>query len=391
MHVDSQGGGAAAAPPAREGAAVRRMAERRYLVTGHAEALAALANPHLANDPLNGVESHPDIASLPVAGQRRGTSMQLCDAPQHNRLRRAVAAALSQRSYAPQLDQMKRRADEHFDELLSRGGGDLVADFVLPVVFDTICDLLGIPEVDRAAVHRWSDDSTLLDPDVSSVGGRALDEYVATLLAAKSKSPAEDLCSALAAARGDGQLTDAEAIGTASLMVVAGYETMVSFLSTSALTFLTAPRLGRMLSQRPALMPTALEELLRYITPTRASWTRFATEDVRIGDTVIPHGSTVVVDFASANRDPERFDAAERFDPTRTDNKHMAFGHGAHYCPGAGMARRQSSIVFDALLPRLHRITLSAPGAELAWHQNRFSRRPASLPVSVVEEVEAGR
>lgn len=371
--------------------AVRRMAERRYLVTGHAEALAALSNPHLANDPLNGVESHPDIASLPVAGQRRGTSMQLCDAPQHNRLRRAVAAALSQRSYAPQLGQMKRRADECFDELLSRGGGDLVADFVLPVVFETICDLLGIPAADRVAVHRWSDDSTLLDPDVSTIGGNALDDYIATLLAAKSKSPAEDLCSALAAARDEGQLTDAEAIGTTSLMVVAGYETMVSFLSASALTFLTAPRLGRMLSRRPALMPTALEELLRYITPTRASWTRFATGDVQIGDTVIPQGSTVVVDFASANRDPARFDAAERFDPMRTDNKHMAFGHGAHYCPGAGMARRQSSIAFDALLPRLHLITLSVPGGELAWHRNRFSRRPASLPVSVVEEAEARR
>ena len=365
---------------------VRRVADGRYLVAGFAEALAVLSDQRLSNDPANGADLHPDITSQPVVSQRRGTSMQLCDAPQHNRLRRAVAAALSQRSYAAQLDQMKRRADELFDALLARGAGDLVADFVLPVVFEVICDLLGVPEVDRAQVHIWSNDSTLLDPDVSTVGGGALDDYVASLLTAKQKQPADDLCSALAAARDEGQLTDAEAIGTASLMVVAGYETMVSFLSTTALTFLTAPRLAQLLSQRSELMPTALEELLRYITPTRASWTRFATADVPVADTVIPAGSAVVVDFASANRDPVRFAAPERFDPTRTDNKHLAFGHGAHYCPGAALARRQSLIAFDVMLPRLQLVTLTTSRTELSWHQNRFSRRPESLPVSVVSQ-----
>ena len=132
---------------------VRRVAERRYLVAGFAEALAVLSDQRLSNDPANGADLHPDITSQPVVSQRRGTSMQLCDAPQHNRLRRAVAAALSQRSYAAQLDQMKRRADELFDALVARGGGDLVTDFVLPVVFEVICDLLGVPEVDRAQVH----------------------------------------------------------------------------------------------------------------------------------------------------------------------------------------------------------------------------------------------
>jgi cytochrome P450 len=365
---------------------VRQVADRRYLVAGFAEALAVLSDQRLSNDPAKDAGLHPDITAQPVVSQRRGTSMQLCDPPQHNRLRRAVAAALSARSYAAQLDQMTRRADELFDALLARGGGDLVTDFVLPVVFEVICDLLGVPEVDRAQVHIWSDDSTLLDPEVSTVGGGALDDYIASLLAAKAKEPDEDLCSALAAARDDGQLTDAEAIGTASLMVVAGYETMVAFLSTSALTFLTAPRLGQLLAQRSELMPTALEELLRYVTPTRASWTRFATADVPVGDVVIPAGSAVVVDFASANRDPLRFEAPERFDPTRKDNKHIAFGHGAHFCPGAALARRQSLIAFDVMLPRMHLLTLDTPRAELSWHQNRFSRRPESLPVSVISQ-----
>ena len=365
---------------------VRELADGKYLVAGFAEALVVLADERLSNDPANGADLHSDITSQPAISQRRATSMQLCDAPQHNRLRRAVAAALSQRSYAGQLDRMQQRADDLFGALLTRGEGDLVADFVLPVVFEVICDLVGIPDVDRAQVHVWSDDSTLMDHDVSTVGGEALDEYIASLLAVKAKQPAEDLCSALAAAWDEGRLTDAEAVGTASLMIVAGYETMVSFLSTSALTFLMAPRLGGLILQRPELMPTTLEELLRYITPTRAAWTRFATADIPLGDAVIPAGSAVVVDFASANRDPLRFVAPERFDPTRADNKHLAFGHGPHYCPGASLARRQARIALDVMLPKLHLLTLTTPAAELSWHQNRFSRRPESLPVSVVSQ-----
>ncbi len=367
-------------------APVSLVAEGKYLVTGFEEALVLLSDERLSNDPANGTHLHEDITSHAELGQRRGTSMQRCDAPQHTRLRRAVAAALSQRSYAGQLDQMQQRAQDLFGAILTRGEGDLVADFVLPVVFAVICDLIGIPEVDRAQVHVWSDDSTQIDPDVSRVAAGALDEYVGSLLTAKEKRPDEDLCSALAAARYEGRLTDAEAVGTTALMVIAGYETMVSFLSASALALLTAPRLAQLILQRPELMPTALEELLRITTPTRAAWTRFATVDIPFGDTVIPAGSAVIVDFASANRDPLRFDAPGRFDPTRTDNRHLAFGHGPHYCPGASLARRQSRIALDVMLPNMHLLTLTTPSAEISWHQNRFSRRPVSVPVAVARQ-----
>ena len=367
-------------------APVRLVADGKYLVTGFAEALVVLSDEHLSNDAANSAHLHEDIASHAEFGQRRGTSMERCDAPQHTRLRRAVAAALSQRSYAGQLDQMQQRAEDLFGAILTRGDGDLVADFVLPVVFGVICDLLGIPEVDRAQVHVWSDDSTLMDPDVSQAAAGALDEYLASLLTAKEKQTGGDLCSALAAARYEGRLTDAEAVGTTALMLIAGYEAMVSFLSASALAFLTAPRLVQLMLQRPELMPTALEELLRYTTPQRTAWARFATADIPVGDTDVPAGSAVIVDFASANRDPLRFDAPDRFDPTRTDNKHLAFGHGPHYCPGASLARRQSRIALDVMLPNMHLLTLTAPAAEISWHQTRFSRRPVSVPVAVVRQ-----
>ena len=168
-------------------------------------------------------------------------------------------------------------------------------------------------------------------------------------------------------------------------MVIAGYETMVSFLSSSALMFLTNPRLRQRLSQKPELMPTAIEELFRHITPTHTT-NRFAITDVEVDDAIIPAGSEVIVDFASANRDPLRFAAPDRFDPTREDNKHLAFGHGAHMCPGAGFARQQSHIVFEIMLSRLQLLALTTPADELSWHENRFSRRPASLPVSVAND-----
>jgi cytochrome P450 len=138
--------------------------------------------------------------------------------------------------------------------------------------------------------------------------------------------------------------------------------------------------------QRPELMPTALEELLRYTTPQRTAWPRFAIADVPVGDIVVPAGSAVMVDFASANRDPLRFEAPARFDPTRADNKHLAFGHGPHYCPGASLARRQSRVALHVMLPNMHLLTLTTPAAEISWHQTRFSRRPVSLPVAIVRQ-----
>lgn len=364
---------------------VQQLADCKYLVSGYSDALQVLSDRRLSNDPSNGEVLHPEIASPMVASQRRGTSMQMCDAPRHPRLRRAVAPTLTPRRYDAPLVRMERRAEALLDCLFARGEGDLVAEFVLPLVFSVICDLLGVPAQDRDRVLAWSEASTMPDPEVSTDGGSALDEYLAPLLAAKSEQPDDDLCSELGVAWKEGRLSDSEAVGTASLMVVAGYETTVSFLSTSALTMLMAPRLRQLVVQRPELLPAVVEELFRYITPTRGTWTRFAMEDVAIGDSVIPAGSAVVVDLAAVNRDPLRFVGPDRLDPSRGDTKHLSFGHGPHYCPGATLARRQAQIVLKVLLPRLAELRLAAPVAELRWHQNRFSRRPQSLLVNVID------
>lgn len=364
---------------------VRELADNRYLVTGYETAIHLLADRRMSNDPSNGTILHADITAQSAASQRHSTSMQMCDGARHTRLRRAVAPTLTPRRYDDPLARMRGRAADMLDALLARGGGDLVAEFVLPLVFSVICELLGVPDADRDRVLAWAEDSTMPDPEVSAAGAAALDAYLAALLAAKAEQPDDDLCSELAAGRAAGRLSDAEAVGTAALMIVAGYETTVSFLSMSALTLLLAPRLQCLLARRPESLPAVVEELFRYLTPTKGTWTRFAMADVSIGDVVIPAGSAVVVDLVAANRDPRRFDEPDRLDPSRGDTKHLAFGHGPHYCPGATLARRQAQIVLGVLVPRLSELRLTDPIAELRWHRNRFSRRPRSLRTTVTD------
>ncbi|MGW6421855.1 cytochrome P450 [Nocardia sp. NPDC055053] len=364
---------------------VHELADNRYLVTGYEAAIQLLADRRMSNDPANGTDLHSDIAAQSAVNQRHSTSMQMCDGARHTRLRRAVAPTLTPRRYDAPVERMRARATDLLDALFARGGGDLVGEFVLPLVFSVICELLGVPESDRDRVLAWAEDSTMPDPEVSSAGAAALDTYLAALLAARAEQPGDDLCGELAAATAAGRLSAAEAVGTAALMIVAGYETTVSFVSTATLTLLMAPRLQCALARRPESLPSVVEELFRYLTPTAGTWTRFAMDDVSVGDVVIPAGSAVVVDLVAANRDPDRFDHPDRLDPSRTDTKHLAFGHGPHYCPGATLARKQAQVILGVLLPRLSELRLTVPVTELRWHRNRFSKRPRALRTTVVD------
>ncbi|GAA4486490.1 cytochrome P450 [Rhodococcus olei] len=360
---------------------VHRATDSTYVVSGFADSSAVLADRRMSSDPATGEHLHPDITNALGSDGLGRVSMQMCDAARHQRLRRAIAPALTPGRCAGPLARLAGRADDLLGDLIARGSGDLIAEFALPLAFSTICDLLGIPDRDRDRTLRWAEASTMPDPVVSADGGASLDEYLVALLATGSELPADSLYRELVAARESGGLSDAEAVGTAALMLIAGYETTVSFLGSSALILLMTPRLRDLLVRQPDLQPAAIEELLRYVTPTRGTWTRFATDDVPIGDVVVPAGSAVVVDLATANRDALRFAAPDRLDLSRADNRHLAFGHGPHYCPGATLARREAQVVLGVLMPRLGELELT--DTELHWHENRFSRRPRSLDVVV--------
>ncbi|MBJ8348121.1 cytochrome P450 [Antrihabitans sp. YC2-6] len=357
---------------------VQRLSDGRYLVSGFAESMSVLSDRRVSNSPFVDDRLHPQAPPDLLSLRRRGTSMQMSDGDVHARLRRVAGTALTPRRCDSALEKLEHNAHGLLDAIVARGSGDLIGDAFAPLVHGVICDLLGVPDGDREQVLRWSEASTMEDRGVSEAGAQSLDDYLESFLAGE---PTAGLCGVLAAGAAAGSLSYSEALGTASIMLVAGYETTVSFLGMSTLTLLFAPMLRKVLIEEPELVPTVIEELLRYITPTSGTWMRFVTEDLPLGDAIVPAGSSIDIDLSAANRDPARFENPDLLDPARDDDKHLAFGAGPHYCPGATLARREAQIVLTALLPRLDELTLAVPIGELRWHQNRFSRRPLTLPV----------
>jgi cytochrome P450 len=279
---------------------------------------------------------------------------------------------------------MPQHAEDLLDQLESRGQGDLIDDFIAPLIRRGIGQLLGIPEDDQEHILTIAEESTLVtDPAAGSAEADELFTYMEALVRSKEANPGQDLCTELARALAAGKISEAEAFGTATLMIIAGYDTTVGFLAMCALTMLLTPLMRQQLVDDPDGLPWTVEELLRFITPTKGVWTRFATGDIDVDGTTIPTGSQIIVDLLAANRDLTRFDQPDVFNPARNDDKHLAFGYGAHYCPGANSAKRQSLVALRALLPRMHAMELSISVNDVQWLQNRFSRRPLTLPVTM--------
>jgi len=205
--------------------------------------------------------------------------------------------------------------------------------------------------------------------------------YIADLVAAKAAAPADDLLSELITARDEGdRLDDAELHSMALLLLMSGFETTASFIPNALLALLDHPDRLAALRADPDLVPTAVEELLRYAS-TSASLARYATEDVTLGGVTIRRGEAVVVSWAAANRDPRRFPDPDTLDLHRTDNRHIAFAHGIHHCLGAPLARLESQIAIGSLLARCPTIRLAVPRTDLAYRITPNVRAVTSFPV----------
>lgn len=356
---------------------VQQIAEHAFLVSGYETARQILSDRRVCNNPSTaGVGKDPALDG-------RGVSMQLCDGAQHTRLRAMIAPALSPKASDAIIAGMPAHAESLLAQLEDRGSGDLIDDYIAPLIRRGIGQLLGIPEADQARILVIAEDSTMAADETGAPAAEALYDYMAALVRSKVDQPGDDLCTELARALTDGRIDEAEAFGTATLMIIAGYDTTVGFLAMAALTLLLTPMLRQLLVDNPDSNPLVVEELLRFITPTKGVWTRFATSDVELDGTTIPAKSLIVVDLLAANRDSSRFDEPDVFNPARNDDKHLSFGYGAHFCPGANSAKRQSLVALNALLPRMETMELAVPVGELQWHQNRFSRRPLTLPVTI--------
>ncbi|MFB6556985.1 cytochrome P450, partial [Streptomyces sp. NPDC056405] len=262
---------------------------------------------------------------------------------------------------------------------------DLMDDLAFPLPITVICELLGVPAEDRDDFRRWTSilvsEDEALRPQLQDTFAQ-LNAYLTALVRHKHAAPDDGLLSALVSVAEDGDsLDDDEVVWMAFLLLVAGHETTENLIGNGMLALLSNPEQLAALRADASLLPTAVEEMLRYEGPVETTTWRFTTRPVEIGGVTIPADQTVVVVLASANRDPSRFADPGRFDISREDNQHVAFGHGIHYCLGAPLARLEGQTALATLLTRLPDFRLAVEPDDLRWRGGLIMRGLRTLPV----------
>jgi unspecific monooxygenase len=287
--------------------------------------------------------------------------------PDHTRIRRLVSKAFTPRTVERLKPYVEGLAGELVDRLVEAGGGDLLADVAEPLPVSVIAEMLGVPESERAPLRPWSADICgmyELNPseEVARKAVRASEEFTAYLrglIEDRRKEPADDLISGLIAAHDEGdRLTEQEMISTCVLLLNAGHEATVNSTVTGWWTLFRHPGQLAALRADHSLIPTAVEELMRYDTPLQL-FERWVLDDIEIDGTTVPRGAEIALLFGSANRDAEVFADPGTLDLSRTENPHISFSAGIHYCIGAPLARLELAASMSALLTR-------APGLALA-------------------------
>lgn len=352
-----------------------------WMIVGHEEARRALAHPGLSKDWRT--SGHFPDAQLNAVN----SNMLESDPPHHTRLRRLVAREFTAR----RIEGMRARVQQITDELLDamearpERGGDLIDALAFPLPMTVICELLGVPDLDRARFRYWSNEVVApTSADSNSTAHRELGAYLVELIAAKSKEPGEDLLSALIRTSdedGDSLSSD-EVIGMAFLLLVAGHETTVNLISNGVRALIAHPaQLAALREDFDGLLDGAVEEMLRYDGPVQHSTYRYAREPFDVGGTVVPAGATVLVSLAGADRDPARFADPGVFDIRRAPQGHLAFGHGLHFCIGAPLARMEGRIAVRSLLERFPDLSGDPEAGPPAWLPGSLMHGVSRLPV----------
>jgi cytochrome P450 len=353
--------------------------EQFWLIVGHEEARAALADPRLSKSPAT-------VGTMMLDEEVVGPNLLVLDPPDHTRLRKLVAREFTGRRVESLRPRIQQITDELLDEMLPAGHGDLVDALAFPLPIIVICELLGVPAADRDAFRKWSNEvvaPTGAGAEEDAIRGLAayLDELIEDKRCA---GPADDLLSALIRTRAedDDRLSAAELRALAYLLLIAGHETTVNLISNGVRALLTHPAQLADLRADFGLLDGAVEEMLRYDGPVENATTRFASEPVPVGDRVIPAGATVLVGLAAGDRDPSRYPAPDSFDIHRDTRGHLAFGHGIHFCLGAPLARMEARIAVRTLLERCPDLALDPSEGPLDWLPGLLMRGVRRLPVS---------
>jgi len=361
-----------------------------WVLTRYDDVVTSLRDPRYGRDgfaPLIEATYGPETAegNLP-------RSMLMRDPPDHTRLRALVNKAFTPRVIEGMRAHIQAIVDRLLDKVQGARSMDVIDNLAYPLPVTVICEMLGVPLDDQNAIRGWSSDiarsldaiGLMADPDIVARGvaaRRNLTEYFRRLLPERRQHPKADLLSLLIGVEEQGdRLNEGELLAMCLLLFIAGHETTVNLIGNGTLALLEHPDQMARFKDDPTLIPSAIEELLRYDSPVQ--WTaRITNANVELGGREIPSGSMIIAAIGAANRDPSHFPDPDRLDIARPDNRHVSFGFGIHFCLGAPLARVEGQIALGTLLHRMPDLALQT-GATLDWRESSALRGLKRLPVT---------
>jgi cytochrome P450 len=344
---------------------VARQADGTYVVSTYNEIVALLHDPRVSSDPRH----HREWAeATPEGAPGLPTSFINQDPPGHDRLRELAMRPFGPPCSPGSIEGMRPwLADVTtglIDKFTGPGRVDIVDDFAYPLPVTAICQILGVPREDQPRFHVWADAIIeTINPAAGTFEERLrkrqqvnaeLSQYLGGLADAHARQPGDDLISGMLTDTGPHEpMSREEVVATSSLLLIAGHETTVNLITNGMLTLLRHPDVLDRLRREPGMITGLVEELLRYEPPVQMRTNRVTLANIEVAGVTIPAGSPLALVHAAGNRDPDRFPDPDRFDPDRTDNEHISFNSGIHYCFGAPLARVEAQVALPALARRL--------------------------------------
>lgn len=329
------------------------------------------------------------LSALTPLAQVLVRQMLFMDPPSHGRIRALVSTAFTPRRVEILHSHIQDITRSLLDAVQARGHMDVIADLAYPLPAIVTAEMLGLPASDWEQLTSWSADFAEAlgnfqhNPDHSQRVLRSLGEmtaYFHAVVQERQEHPRDDLIGALLTAEVDGDcLSEEEVVANSIMLMTGGQETTTNLIGNGLLTLLRHPDQFTKLRMDLSLIPSAIEELLRYESPIQYT-SRLAPDDVQMGGKTIRKGQAVIAVIGAANRDPERFPDPDRLDICRQDNRHLAFAWGPHFCFGAPLARLEGHIAYDAVLRRMPDLTFSS--GPVTWRENLGFRGLTALPIT---------
>jgi hypothetical protein len=331
------------------------------------DALAVYRSPHASSD--KQAEFRPKLGDTPLY-EHHTTSLVFNDPPLHTRVRRILMGAVNQKAIARMEPNVVRLVDSLLEEMAAKGEVNFIDEFAAQIPIEVIGNLLGIPRAERSPLRGWSVAilsglEPVVTPQMMETGNRAVTDFIdflRRLIAERRRQPGDyetDVLTRLIQGEQDGaKLTEKELYHQCIFLLNAGHETTTNLIGNGLWALLRNPAEFARLRADAALVPSAVEEMLRYDGPIQLN-NRRLTAPVEISDRTLPAGTLVTIGIGAANRDPAQFPDAERFDVARKPNRHLAFGHGDHVCVGLNVARMEGRIALGRLLARYAKIELA--------------------------------